>query len=426
MSSSQPLPSTPRKRDTKVDDVIEKLNADYSLGLQLPDPTISPRRCKELARENAEYARWSKINTYICRLSFKDHGLLQKVIHNFQLEVEAESQNWLPRFKMGEGTPTAGQRLKMQNMLLEVCERAMEAANLPLPRPMEASSQALPRPSSRMNASFPQPTFSRTTYSRPSVSPSRERSERQFPKREDDYDEDNYITGGRHSSFRPPALTQPAFPSQKPRTKRPSLEAEEDEEDSSPKRRKGGMDPSGRPASSMVDVIPSRRRFGDTGSPVPELPHAESTGTSNNSSLSISRSCFDSTEEFLDTQTTVGPESPKQKRPDKTATNGTKASPGKKDPYPSSQTVILPSINRRRPPAGTMEDPIPLEEIPERAPRIQRHYPSSPTLTGTVYSSVPEIEDCDHLWDMRAEPRAPDPASLEARLQDIWREYLTP
>ncbi|KAM7200870.1 RNA dependent RNA polymerase domain containing protein [Naviculisporaceae sp. PSN 640] len=430
MSSSQPLPSTPRKRDGTVDDVILKLNADYCLGLQLPDPSITPQRRRELAAENSEYARGTKINQCIRLLSFKDNDLLHKVVHSFGLEVEAESQNWFPRFTLGRDYPTAGQRLKMQNMLLGVLERAMQEVKLPVPRGLDASTQPVSRTAqfTNPNASFPQPTpprnsYPSNSYHRASVSPSRERSERRNFNREENGDEvDKYVTSGMRSAVRQPAFQQPAIPSQRPRTKRPSLEAEEDEDDSSPKRRKGDRE---RPTSAMVDVIPSRRRFGN--SPTPRLLHSESTGTSNNSNLSYSAIRFDSfTDEKLDSQTTVDPDSPQQKVSQKRTTmmRDTHASPAKSTPYPPSSTVILPSKSQKRRPAGTIEDPISLDDPPEPAPVIQRQYPSSPTLTGTVYSSVPGIEDYDDLWNMQSsDVRGPEPQSLEARLQNIWPKF---
>ncbi|KAM7219061.1 RNA-dependent RNA polymerase [Rhypophila decipiens] len=429
--SSQPLPSTPRKRDSRVDEIIQKLNNDYALNLQLSDPTITPQRRKELANENPEYARWSRIHSCLHILSCKDYGVLDKVLHSFDLEVEAESQNWIPRFTKG-ALPTAGQRLKMQNMLLTVLDSALTHTNTNKslsfvgtrgPSALDLGSQPVARAQTSVHVSFPQPTSSHSqhTFNRAPASPLKERSSRHQShhriKREDDEDEDDYHAYNNHtiSSTQPllrqPAFPQPVFSSQRPRPKRPSLEGQDEDGDSSPKRRKGAPhpqhQPTERPPSSMMDVIPSRRRLGV--SPVPQLTHSESSNTSNNSSsLSISRSCFDVTEaQYIDSQTTVDPNSPKQKRSQKANVNGVK------------KTTVF-SISHHRAPAGTRDDPISLEDADEPNP-MRRPYAGSPTLTSTVYSSVPDMVDADSLWNLQA-PSA-QPTSLEARLQNIWPKF---
>lgn len=215
-----------------------------------------------------------------------------------------------------------------------------------------------------------------------------------------------------------PTYRQPLFPRKSTsHSKRHSSEGEDDE-DNSPKRRKSTTGPDG--SRSIIDETQSRRRYG----PTPE-PETAQLGLSNNTSnVSLSRSIFDGGGHSFPTQTTVDATSPGPKRISPSKANGMLSSPNKSHLHPRPDTAMQPSQSPHyRHPAGSMENPISLDTIPRPLNRVRHRPPSSPTDTDTIYSSVPGMEDNDSLWNMTTNARVPEPTSLEARLQNIWRKF---
>ena len=376
MSSSNPVPSTPRKRDSKVENVIRELNAEFSLGLQVPDASLTPSRRKELSLENNDHGRSIRIYSDLSYLSWQPNGILDKIKHNFRLEVEAESQKWLP---IGNGAPTPGQQFRMRKILLNLLDNtkqslrptngyttSSQSSNRTVPNVVPATSSSQP--------SFAQPSFSQPTYHHPP-----------FSRR------------------------------QTSQSKRQSSEGEDDE-DISPKRRKSTTGPDA--SSSVVDHVQSRRRFH-----TPEPPTSQHGTSNNTSNASLSRSIFDGGDRSFPTQTTVDAASPNPKRISPSKANGMLASPSKTHLQARPSTGMPPpQESHSRHPAGTMENPISLDAIPTPLNHVVSPPSSPPSDSCTVYSSVPGMEDYDSLWNMTT-ARGPEPTSLEARLQNIWRKF---
>jgi hypothetical protein len=120
------VPIVRHKTSRKLREVVRDLNKTHNVGLILPDPTSSPSQ-----RFDEEYRRCSQIRDLLAHIIAKDDGTLQRVRASFVHEVKAESQKWvvissspsnsLPRAE------TAGEKLRLQEVLLELLQRCVPA-----------------------------------------------------------------------------------------------------------------------------------------------------------------------------------------------------------------------------------------------------------------------------------------------------------
>ncbi|KAL2015359.1 hypothetical protein VTK56DRAFT_5756 [Thermocarpiscus australiensis] len=126
------FPVTPAKRRDSVDKVIQKLNSDYSLGIELPDRSLTPSRRKQLCAQDEQYARWDTICSGIRFLYYQRDGSLEQAIDAFFNEAKAASQRWVPKPRADPGTlpsptdppraQTPGQQWNLQTILIDVLD----------------------------------------------------------------------------------------------------------------------------------------------------------------------------------------------------------------------------------------------------------------------------------------------------------------
>ncbi|KAH7631954.1 RNA dependent RNA polymerase-domain-containing protein [Sordaria sp. MPI-SDFR-AT-0083] len=133
-------PITPRKRNSSVEEIINRLNADYNLGIQcVADATLTPHRRKELAEGDESFGRHDKIYRALNFLYWQKDESLTQAETNFFIEAKAASSNWIPKAHADPDTlswskeppraTTAGQQWQLQTVLLEVLNRFMPPPN---------------------------------------------------------------------------------------------------------------------------------------------------------------------------------------------------------------------------------------------------------------------------------------------------------
>ncbi|KAK3495208.1 RNA dependent RNA polymerase-domain-containing protein [Neurospora hispaniola] len=133
-------PITPRKRNSPVEEIINRLNNDYNLGIQcVADTTLTPHRRKELAESDEDFGRHDKIYRALNFLYWRKDDSLNQAEANFFIEAKAASSNWVPKAHADPDTlpwskeppraATAGQQWALQTVLLEVLNRFMPPPN---------------------------------------------------------------------------------------------------------------------------------------------------------------------------------------------------------------------------------------------------------------------------------------------------------
>ncbi|KAK3322996.1 RNA dependent RNA polymerase-domain-containing protein [Apodospora peruviana] len=390
-------PTTPRKKDDTVVKIIQRLNDDYGLQIEVPDHGLTPKKRKELAEINEEYASWDRICRGIQFLQYQPGGSLERALETFYGEVKAASQRWVSHDRTMDPPKAtmASHRWQMETILLKI---------LDMYRDMHTSST-----SSR--------SFSRS-HSGPSP---------RIPRVANPF-------------FRT-ANGPPAVPSVPPRApspqksvrqqKRPSLETD----DQHAKRMRSTPSPASSrtvPVVSILDSVPSRRRALSPSAgrekkggarhrilPQESAHHGVSSeDSSNRSNVSLSRSIFD---EYVlpDTQTTVDASQEGEKKKKRMPRPAIEEIPRSEDSYP----VSLRELHALHESFSRNELQVPgLRKQAPRVASVSRPSHSSPTLS-TVYSSIP-FDDIDMLAlerDMPVKLEAPaDPSSLKARLENIW------
>ena len=123
------VPTTPRKKDGSIDEIIHQLNEDYGLGIEIPDGSLTPHMRKELAKQSETYGRWDAICRAVQFLYYQRDDSLELALRAFFNEAKAASQEWvpkpradydtLPRSTVPPKAKTAGQRWQMETLLLE-------------------------------------------------------------------------------------------------------------------------------------------------------------------------------------------------------------------------------------------------------------------------------------------------------------------
>ncbi|KAK3399196.1 RNA dependent RNA polymerase-domain-containing protein [Sordaria brevicollis] len=133
-------PITPRKRNSPVEEIINRLNNEYNLGVQcISDPSLTPHRRKELADGDEAYGRYDKINRALNFLYWRKDDSLKQAEANFLIVAKAESSRWVPKpyadldtlpsSKEPPKAVTPDQQLNLQTLLIEVLSQYMPGAN---------------------------------------------------------------------------------------------------------------------------------------------------------------------------------------------------------------------------------------------------------------------------------------------------------
>jgi hypothetical protein len=148
------LPVTPGNKrlvgNIAVERVVRRLNDDYALGIEIPDPSLSPSRRKQLGEQDEQYGRWDRICRGIQFLYYQRGESLDQALASFFNEAKAASLRWVPKPRADAGTlpsatrppkaQTPGQQWNLQSILISVIDGFMAEKRTPL---------VLPRPNGR-------------------------------------------------------------------------------------------------------------------------------------------------------------------------------------------------------------------------------------------------------------------------------------
>jgi hypothetical protein len=369
--SGAAFPVTPSKivGSVAIEKVVRSLNDDYGLGIEMPDPTLSPSRRKQLSAQDEQYARWDRICRGLQFLYYQRGNTLDQALAAFFNEAKAASLRWVPKPRADPGTlpsattppraQTAGQQWNLQSILIGVIDdykaHAMPALLLPRPSATPVSTRRGSR-----DASSPK--------SAPE-SPDSPASKRSFDS--DDDHEAKRLRAKASVIPRNPSPTPSAF-------------------------------------TDALDKVPTRRRLGyppDNWSPQRRQPDERSTSSHSSNGSSVS-SIFSHRDGPLSTQTTLDEDSREQKRSVAAPTH----------PSPPRFNVAHRSGPR-------------VPTIPGRANAAQQSPPRSSALS-TDYSDFPDPsgasldQSLGSAWARDDdEPLGTSKLSaLQLRLQNIWRK----
>lgn len=373
--SGTALPHTPSKRlagSAAIERVIRKLNDDYGLAIDIPDPTLSPVRRQQLGAENEQYSRCNRICRGIQFLYYQRGDVLNHALDAFFHEAKAASLCWVPKPRADPGTlpsaatppkaQTARQQLSLQTILVSVIDR-FKAQRTPSFLITKTASPAGPQ-NEEGNARSP---------SLPD-SPASTGSKRSF---DGDWE---------HSAKRSRGKERALSPCPSP-TPNPTFI---DALDKVPSRRRLGRPP--------VDWSPERRRQ--------EEERSSSTDTSSSSRLS---SIFSRGEGQQSAHTTLDGDMWEDKRP----------LPAIPLPSGFSATFRTPDLIRpalHPPSAGELAD----AALPPRSSGISTVYSDlSDTLVASLDPSRPSA------WNRQVDipSSSGEPSPLQLRLQNIWRKW---
>jgi hypothetical protein len=369
--SGAAFPVTPSKivGSVAIEKVVRSLNDDYGLGIEMPDPTLSPSRRKQLSAQDEQYARWDRICRGLQFLYYQRGNTLDQALAAFFNEAKAASLRWVPKPRADPGTlpsattppraQTAGQQWNLQSILIGVIDdyKAHAMPALLLPRPSATPVSA--RRGSR-DASSPK--------SAPE-SPDSPASKRSFDS--DDDHEAKRLRAKASVIPRNPSPTPSAF-------------------------------------TDALDKVPTRRRLGyppDNWSPQRRQPDERSTSSHSSNGSSVS-SIFSHRDGPLSTQTTLDEDSREQKRSVAAPTH----------PSPPRFNVAHRSGPR-------------VPTIPGRANAAQQSPPRSSALS-TDYSDFPDPSGASLDQSLGSAWARDDDESLgtsklsalQLRLQNIWRK----
>ncbi|KAL2261483.1 hypothetical protein VTK26DRAFT_4058 [Humicola hyalothermophila] len=125
-------PVTPAKRNGPVEDWIHKLNFEYALGVQLPDPTLTPSYRKQISEKDEHFARSDRICTGIRVLYWKRDGTLERALDSFFSRAKEDSLRWVPKPRADPDTlpssrippkaQTSEQRVRLQTILIGILD----------------------------------------------------------------------------------------------------------------------------------------------------------------------------------------------------------------------------------------------------------------------------------------------------------------
>lgn len=405
MVSAAPVayPATPTKGDP-VEEVIRRLNADYDLGVQLPDRSLTPARRKQLGAQDEQFARHDRICTGIRFLYHQRDGSLDRAIESFFNEAKAASQRWVPKPRADPTTlpsssvppkaQTAGQRWNLQTILITVLDnfRAQKMPPLVLPTarpapragPVAPAAPALPPILSASDDSEASPVLE---------SPGSGGSKRSFELHGDDDHGAKRLRGRRLF----PASSAP-----------------------------GDVD-----LTSAIDSVPARQRLGPAPFPGREsLPtrhrHGPEGGSfSSQASSSRYSSLFSSRSAPYSTQSTLEASSQEKRRAPPTVAPPSSSSSFSGASNPRAAHVASPSA------AAWTSAPHAPSKHPAPDPPSHPHSPSdaSSDFSGfSVFSDacvahVLEQPVPEQRVALRNAPTNGGLSPVQRRLQSIWREF---
>lgn len=383
------LPVTPNKNilgNVAIEKVIQKLNDDYGLGIEIPDPTLSPSRRKQLGEENEQYARWNHICRGIRFLYYQRGDSLDQALNNFFNEAKAASLRWVPKPRADPGTlpsvrrppkaQTEGQQWNLQSILIDVIDSVMAQTRPPLLLPrLNTNSVSGPSvPSTTLH-----PARSEESDAGSSGSPASARSKRSF--------DGEYDYGAKRPRGKEPRV--PPIPS-----------------------------PTSTALAHALDNVPTRRRLGrplEDGLPEPRQQDEERDSSSDTSGSSRVSSLFSHRDGQQLTQNTLDGDYREEKRPLAAAA----------PPYRSSPRF---SVAHRTPPAVNQVS-AQAHAAPGLTDAGQQFPPQSSGVT-TVYSEISSsgaflLDDVleQLTWDRTEPPASGEPTALQRRLRNIWRKW---
>ncbi|KAK3934262.1 putative RNA-dependent RNA polymerase SHL2 [Diplogelasinospora grovesii] len=373
------VPVTPRKRDNQVEQVIQQLNADYNLGIDIPDNTLTPARRKQRAEEDEAFGRCDSICRGLQFLYYQPDGSLNQAMHSFFIEAKAVSQRWVPKPRADPDTlpssttppraQTAGQQWQLQTILEEVL---VNFKSIRTPTTLSTrSSSALATYSERAGTPTPAPT---APYVRPKR-PSHDGTDVSPPKR----------VKGKQTDNTPPVPIACAL-------------------DSVPTRRRAGQEPARQEL---------RQSFADRRRQAPD--HSSSHDTSSNSSKSsLAASVFSETDQPHLTQSSLEALSQEKKT---IHIDITEEGAPSEESFPVSSTelyVMNESFARYE---------FQRRESPAPAVKEESRPPPSPPSPSTIYSSIEGAGDIP-MPDPDPRRLTTSPPThksvLDQRLEDIW------
>jgi len=150
-------PQTPSKRmagSLAVEKVIHRLNSDYRLGIQIPDPSLTPTRRKELGETSEYFARSDSICRGIQFLFYQRGNALDLALDSFFHAAKAASLRWVPKPRADPDTlpsatappkaRTTDQQLGLQTTLIGIIDSsiAQRKRALLLPRLSDSAASA--------------------------------------------------------------------------------------------------------------------------------------------------------------------------------------------------------------------------------------------------------------------------------------------
>jgi hypothetical protein len=369
------IPVTPSSKrivgNVAVERVIRKLNSDYGLGIEIPDPTLSPSRRTQLSAQDDQYARWDRICRGIQFLFYQPGDTLDQALESFFNESKAASLRWVPKPLAEPGTlpssknppkaQTAGQQWNLQTILLSVIDdfKVLARPALFLPKPNGDTAILAPIVASGDEGG---------------ESPGSPGSKRSF-----DSDDDH---GAKRAKGK--ALLAPHGPSAVPSV-----------------------------FTDALDKVPSRRHLGRPPEKwTPERPRLdqEPDSSSDTSNSSKGSSVFSHPGRQHSTQTTLDRDSQEPKRP--------LGTPISTRPSPSPSQFNITHRTAPQPPGSRG----PTQSPPKASPRS--------SAVSTVYSdsSVPSSSSPDKAsWDQVDDSLDGSKLTpIQSRLQNIWRKSTNP
>ncbi|KAK4135212.1 hypothetical protein BT67DRAFT_419358 [Trichocladium antarcticum] len=143
-------PATPVKTirgDGPVERVFRQLNDDYDLGLELPDPSLTPSRRKQLGTQNKAFANSDQISRGIGFLYWQKDDSLDEALVAFFNTAKVESLRWVPKPRADPGTlPSSAIPPKARTANEQESLRAILIATLDRFKADKINKKLFPRP----------------------------------------------------------------------------------------------------------------------------------------------------------------------------------------------------------------------------------------------------------------------------------------
>ncbi|OIW32897.1 hypothetical protein CONLIGDRAFT_569861 [Coniochaeta ligniaria NRRL 30616] len=138
----RPEPSTPKKPHSqgvaRVDAIINDLNADYNLGIEICDKSLTPSHRRERAKIDNHFARSDKISRILQQIYYQaGEDSLGTALEAFHRESKAVCRKWIPKPRADRDTlpsssspcraTTPGEQNELQEILVYILEQLRQA-----------------------------------------------------------------------------------------------------------------------------------------------------------------------------------------------------------------------------------------------------------------------------------------------------------